>query len=43
MLNDGEILEALGKSKKLGALGMVHSENGHIIEQVIANDSLHRK
>ena len=34
MLDDGEMLEVLKKSKELGAIAQVHAENGHVIDQV---------
>lgn len=33
MLNDSELYEALEKCNELGAVGMVHAENGSIIEK----------
>ena len=34
MLDDRELYSAFRVCKKLGALAMVHAENGHMIEQV---------
>ncbi|XP_055996183.1 dihydropyrimidinase-like isoform X3 [Ostrea edulis] len=33
MLNDAELYEAFVRCKELGALGMVHAENGHLIAE----------
>lgn len=34
MLNDDELYESFKRIKELGALGMVHAENGHLIAEV---------
>lgn len=34
MLDDSQLYAAFRKCKELGALAMVHAENGHLIEQV---------
>jgi len=34
MLDDSELYNAFKRCKDLGALAMVHAENGHLIEQV---------
>ena len=36
MLEDVELYSAFKICKRLGALAMVHAENGHLIEQVRA-------
>ena len=34
MLDDSQLYAAFRKCKELGALAMVHAENGHLIDQV---------
>ena len=34
MLDDSQLYASFRKCKELGALAMVHAENGHLIEQV---------
>ena len=34
MLDDNELYASFKRCKELGALAMVHAENGHLIEQV---------
>lgn len=34
MLDDDELYESFKRIKELGALGMVHAENGHLIAEV---------
>ena len=34
MLDDSQLYAAFRKCKKLGALAMVHAENGHLIDEV---------
>lgn len=33
MVDDGELFEAFARCKELGAVAMVHAENGHVIEK----------
>lgn len=39
MLEDNELYEVFKRCRELGALGMVHAENGHLIAEVIKNQS----
>jgi dihydropyrimidinase len=34
MLEDNQLYEVFNKCRELGALGMVHAENGHMIAEV---------
>jgi dihydropyrimidinase len=38
MLEDAEMYQCFKKCKQLGALAMVHAENGHIIAEVAISD-----
>ena len=40
MLDDTELYESFRKCKELGALAMVHAENGHMIAQVSSDKTM---